>query len=298
MKSSDGVTAEIVVQHVRGLIECGELRPGDRLPAERELAVQLGVSRPSVRAGLRSLSAIGVLQTRHGAGTFITDGPPTLGSEPLSFLAALHGFTRDEMFEARRALEVGVAGLAAERANDEQIATIAEEVTGMFAALDDPQTFLIHDIRFHRSVADASGNPILASLVEMVSALFYEQRRKTAQHGRDLKESAHLHRAIYHAIRAHDPKRASAAMSEHLSVAQQAQALESPLRDVRPLALDSSATLHNVNGAGMPSLNAMNGTSMVGTSPSNGGVGPGVVHRAPARRSIRQAARLLPSSLR
>jgi GntR family transcriptional regulator, transcriptional repressor for pyruvate dehydrogenase complex len=297
MKSSDGVTAEIVVQHVRGLIERGELRPGDRLPAERELAVQLGVSRPSVRAGLRSLSAIGVLQTRHGAGTFITDGPPTLGSEPLSFLAALHGFTRDEMFEARRALEVGVAGLAAERANDEQIATIAEEITGMFAALDDPQTFLIHDIRFHRSVADASGNPILASLVEMVSALFYEQRRKTAQHGRDLKESAHLHRAIYHAIRAHDPKRASAAMSEHLSVAQQAQALESPLRDVRPLPLDSSATLHNVNGAGLPSLNAMNGTSMVGTSPSNGGVGPGV-HGAPARRSIRQAARLLPSSLR
>ena len=171
MKPTEGVTAEIVVSHVRSLIERGELRPGDRLPPERELAVQLGVSRPSVRAGLRSLAAIGVLQTRHGAGTFITDGPPTLGSEPLSFLAALHGFTRDEMFEARRALEVGVAGLSAERATDDQIATIAEEVTGMFASLDDAQTFLIHDIRFHRAVAAASGNPILASLVEMVSAL-------------------------------------------------------------------------------------------------------------------------------
>ena len=110
MKPTEGVTAEIVVSHVRSLIERGELRPGDRLPPERELAVQLGVSRPSVRAGLRSLAAIGVLQTRHGAGTFITDGPPTLGSEPLSFLAALHGFTRDEMFEARRALEVGRGG--------------------------------------------------------------------------------------------------------------------------------------------------------------------------------------------
>jgi GntR family transcriptional repressor for pyruvate dehydrogenase complex len=297
MKSSDGVTAELVVQHVRGLIERGELRPGDRLPAERELAVQLGVSRPSVRAGLRSLSAIGVLQTRHGAGTFITDGPPTLGSEPLSFLAALHGFTRDEMFEARRALEVGVAGLAAERANDEQIATIAEEITGMFAALDDPQTFLIHDIRFHRSVAEASGNPILASLVEMVSALFYEQRRKTAQHGRDLKESAHLHRAIYHAIRAHDPKRASAAMSEHLSVAQQAQALESPLPEGRPAPLDAPAALASVNGTGMPAINGTNGTSMVAAGPSNGSVGASV-HGSAARRPIRQAARLLPSPLR
>jgi GntR family transcriptional regulator, transcriptional repressor for pyruvate dehydrogenase complex len=297
MKSSDGVTAEIVVQHVRGLIERGELRPGDRLPAERELAVQLGVSRPSVRAGLRSLSAIGVLQTRHGAGTFITDGPPTLGSEPLSFLAALHGFTRDEMFEARRALEVGVAGLAAERANDEQIATIAEEITGMFAALDDPQTFLIHDIRFHRSVAEASGNPILGSLVEMVSALFYEQRRKTAQHGRDLKESAHLHRAIYHAIRAHDPKRASAAMNEHLSVAQQAQALESPFRDGRTAPFDAPAALAGVNGTGMPSINGTNGTSMVAAAPSNGSVGASV-HGPAARRPIRQAARLLPTPLR
>jgi len=247
MKPTEGVTAEIVVSHVRSLIERGELRPGDRLPPERELAVQLGVSRPSVRAGLRSLAAIGVLQTRHGAGTFITDGPPTLGSEPLSFLAALHGFTRDEMFEARRALEVGVAGLSAERATDDQIATIAEEVTGMFASLDDAQTFLIHDIRFHRAVAAASGNPILASLVEMVSALFYEQRKKTASNGRDLKQSAQAHRNIYHAIRAHDAKRARAAMSEHLSLAQQAQALEGAGGERRftpptiPLGLDSAA---------------------------------------------------------
>jgi GntR family transcriptional repressor for pyruvate dehydrogenase complex len=298
MKSSDGVTAEIVVQHVRGLIERGELRPGDRLPAERELAVQLGVSRPSVRAGLRSLSAIGVLQTRHGAGTFITDGPPTLGSEPLSFLAALHGFTRDEMFEARRALEVGVAALAAERANDVQIATIAEEVTGMFASLDDPQSFLIHDIRFHRSVAEASSNPILASLVEMVSALFYEQRRKTAQHGRDLKESAHLHRAIYHAIRAHDPKRASAAMSEHLSLAQQAQALESPLRDIRPTpSLDTPAVHVGVNGGTVTAINGTNGTPLGAGSPSNGSVGSGV-HGATAPRALRHAARLVPLPLR
>src|SRR4029078_8805809 len=187
---------------------------------------ELGVSLTSVRAGLRALAAIGVLQTRHGAGPFITDGPPPRASEPLSFLAALHGFTRDEMFEARRALEVGVAGLAAERPTDDQIATIAEEVTGMFASLDDAQAFLIHDIRFHRAVAAASGNPILASLVEMVSALFYEQRRKTLTNGRDLKQSAQAHRNIYHSVRAHDAKRARTAMSEHLSLAQQAQAPE------------------------------------------------------------------------
>src|SRR6186713_1752487 len=141
-------STEQVVGFVRDLIDRGRLRPGDRLPAERDLAVRTGVSRPSVRAGLHALAAMGVVQSRHGSGTYIPDGPPSLGSEPLSFLAALHGFTRDEMYEARRALEVGVAGLAAERATDDQIATIAEEVTGMFASLDDAQAFLIHDIRF------------------------------------------------------------------------------------------------------------------------------------------------------
>jgi GntR family transcriptional regulator, transcriptional repressor for pyruvate dehydrogenase complex len=222
----DGVAAELVVAHIRGLIDQGQLKPGDRLPAERELAVQIGVSRPSVRAGLRALAAMGVVQSRHGAGTFIRSGPPVLGSEPLSFLAALHGFTRDEMFEARRVLEVGVAGLAAERSTGEHLACIAEEITGMYASLDEPLAFLRHDIRFHRAIATASGNPILASLVEMVSALFYEQRRKTAGRAHDLRESAEMHRSIYNALRMRDVERARDMMNEHLSLAQERQTME------------------------------------------------------------------------
>lgn len=215
-RASDAAAAELVVDHVRGQIERGELGPGDRLPPERELAVRIGVSRPSVRAGLRSLSAIGIAQTRHGSGTYIADGPPLLDSRPLSLLAALHGFTPDQMFEARRVLEVGVAGLAAERANGEQVAAMAEEVTGMFASIEDPQGFLRHDIRFHRAVAMASGNPILASLVEMVSSLYFEQRRAALPRGRDLRETAIVHRNIYHAVRARDVDRARREMSGHL----------------------------------------------------------------------------------
>ena len=230
----DGVAAELVVAHIRGLIDQGQLKPGDRLPAERELAVQIGVSRPSVRAGLRALAAMGVVQSRHGAGTFIRSGPPVLGSEPLSFLAALHGFTRDEMFEARRVLEVGVAGLAAERATGEHLASIAEEITGMYASLEEPHAFLRHDIRFHRAVATASGNPILASLVEMVSALFYEQRRKTAGRARDLRESAEMHRTIYNALRIRDVERAREMMNEHLVVAQERQSAEEAAGDEGP----------------------------------------------------------------
>lgn len=215
-RASDGAAAELVVDHVRDRIERAELKPGDRLPPERELAQRIGVSRPSVRAGLRSLSAMGVVQTRHGSGTYIADGPPQLDSRPLSLLAALHGFTTEQMFEARRVLEVGVAGLAAERANGEQIAAMAEEVTGMFASVEDQQAFLRHDIRFHRAVAMASGNPILASLVEMVSSLYFEHRRRTLPRGRDLRETAVTHRNIYHAVRAHDADRARREMSVHL----------------------------------------------------------------------------------
>jgi GntR family transcriptional repressor for pyruvate dehydrogenase complex len=227
VKTSEGGT-EQVVGHVRALIESGSLRPGDRLPAERDLAVEVGVSRPTVRAGLRALAAMGVVQSRHGSGTYIPEGPPTLGSEPLRFLAALHGFTREEMFEARRILEVGAAGLAAERATPDEIATIAEEVASLFASMDDPQGFLLHDVKFHQAVATASHNPIVTSLVGMVSELYYAHRLETAGRAsdRNLHDAAQMHRRIYQAIRARDPDRACRAMAEHLAHARAFQAEE------------------------------------------------------------------------
>jgi GntR family transcriptional repressor for pyruvate dehydrogenase complex len=233
-KVSDGVTAELVVAHVREMIERGELKPGGRLPAERTLASRIGVSRPSVRAGLQALAAMGVVESRHGSGTFIIDGPPVLGTGPLSFMAALHGFTREEMFEARRVLEVGAVALAAERATGEDMVPIAEEMASMYASLDDPQAFLVHDIRFHRAVAVASHNPILASLIEMVSAMFYERRRKNVGAPRDLRSAAEMHRVIYHALRDHDVAAARAAMSEHLA--------QSQAQSVEDLASDASAS--------------------------------------------------------
>jgi GntR family transcriptional repressor for pyruvate dehydrogenase complex len=219
-------SADQVVRHIALLIERGELGPGDRLVPERELATELGVSRPTVRAGLHALAAMGVTESRQGAGTFITGGPPRLGAGPLSFLAALHGFTRDQIFEARKVLEVGAAGLAAERGLADRLAPMAEEVTGMFATLTDPQTFLVHDVRFHRAIAAASDNPVLLALVEMVSSLVYEQRRMTVEHAIDLKESAEMHRRIYQAIRDRDPERARDEMSKHLELARAAQASE------------------------------------------------------------------------
>jgi GntR family transcriptional repressor for pyruvate dehydrogenase complex len=214
------------MRHVRGLIEQGALRPGDRLPPERDLAAQLGVSRPTVRTGLRALATMGVVQSRQGAGTFISAGPPALASEPLGLLAALHGLTRDGLFEARRVLESGTSALAAERASSENLAAMSEEVTGMYAAIGEPGTFLLHDVRFHRAIAAASGNPVLGVLIDMLGALFHERRRETIRRATDLRETADAHRRIYQAIRSRDRDAASASMDEHLRAAQAAQTSE------------------------------------------------------------------------
>jgi GntR family transcriptional repressor for pyruvate dehydrogenase complex len=223
-----GTTSEEVVIQLQEMIQRGELRPGDRLPPERDLAKLLGVSRPTLRAGIRSLAAVGVLQSRQGAGTFVVDtsGPPSLDSVPLRLMAALHGVALAEMFEARQSIEMAMAGLAAERATGEQMASMAEELAGMFASLDQPEQYLIHDIRFHQTVAAASGNRILTALMNMIAPIVFDTRRKTVWRAHDLKESAEMHRQIYRAVRDRNPEGARNAMRDHLMLAQRAQESE------------------------------------------------------------------------
>jgi GntR family transcriptional repressor for pyruvate dehydrogenase complex len=217
------VAVDRVTAHVKRLIEGGELRPGDRLPPERELAAQIGVSRPTGRTALRSLATMGVVRSKQGSGTYIADGPPALAAEPFGLLAALHGLSRDGLFEARLVLEAGSSALAADRASGEQLAAMSEEVTGMFASVGDPLAFLRHDVQFHRAVAAASGNPVLGVLIDMLSSLFYERRRETIQTATDLRETAEAHRKVYQAIRARNRDAAIAAMGTHLRDAQAAQ---------------------------------------------------------------------------
>lgn len=235
-----GGAAELVHKRIQHMIESGELKPGDRLPAERDLAEQFQVSRASLRAALHSIAGMGLLQFRHGSGTYITDGPPVLDGSPLSLLARLHGFSDDEMFEARRQLEVGVAALAAERATEADIAALAACIDGMARSLTQPRKYLVHDVDFHRAVAVASKNPILGSLVEMVSAALFKQRSRTVGHARDLKTSLSMHRRIAKAIAAHDSERARDAMNQHLLQAQRARKLEQAAKPARKRAAASS----------------------------------------------------------
>src|SRR5579871_6131495 len=137
-----------VVNHIRGLIEDGTLQPGDRIPPERDLARMLKISRASLRTGIGYLAAMGVMKVRHGVGTFVADGPPEFGTSSLSLMGALHGFQPWQMFEARIVIESQLAALAAERGSDEHHAALAEEVAEMYASIETPKEYLIHDIQF------------------------------------------------------------------------------------------------------------------------------------------------------
>ena len=217
-----------VVNHIRSLIENGTLQPGDKIPPEREFARKLGISRASLRTGIGYLAAMGVMKVRHGVGTFVADGPPEFGKASLGLMGALHGFQTWQMFEARIIIESNIAALAAERGKEEHHAALAEEVAEMFAVMENPAEYLIHDVLFHRIISQASGNPIMAAVIETITSALYDKRRKTVERSIDTRESAEMHREIYRAIRARKPHEARRLMEQHLRMAQESQGMEKP----------------------------------------------------------------------
>ena len=227
----DTQLAQQVISHIRAKIEDGTLQPGDKIPPEREFAKSLKISRASLRTGIGYLAAIGVMKVRHGVGTFVADGPAEFGKSSIDLLGALHGFKSWHMFEARKLLETNLAARAAERRDEQHLTQLAEEVAEMYATVDDPAQYLIHDVRFHRTIAQASGNPILAALMETVTTTLYDERRTTAERARDRKTSLEAHREIYRAIRAGSAAEARTAMERHLHSAEAELAVEQAARD-------------------------------------------------------------------
>ncbi len=217
-----------VVNHIRSLIEKGTLQPGDKIPPEREFARTLKISRASLRTGIGYLAAMGVMKVRHGVGTFVADGPAQFGKASLGLMGALHGFQTWQMFEARILIESELAALAAERGKEEHHAALAEEVAEIFASTNAPADYLIHDILFHRIVSQASGNPILAAVIETITSALYDKRRKTVERSTDMREAAEMHRKIYRAIRARNVAEARRLMEQHLRMAKEAQGMERP----------------------------------------------------------------------
>lgn len=209
---------ERALAHLRALIASGRLEPGNRVPSERELAATIGVARPTVRAALRLLARAGMVRSVRGVGSFVVESSADR-PRPVTPVPALATYGGPVLAEMRFLIEGGGAALAAERATAEQCVAIAEEVSNLYAALSDPQLFLVHDVRFHRAVGEASGNPLIASMVaQLTEASLERARKRPALASLDgLREAAARHRRIYHAIRDHDPERARLEMEAHLA---------------------------------------------------------------------------------
>lgn len=204
---------EQLVERLLSLIRELHLSTGDRLPAERELASRLGVSRTSIRQALVVLEVQGVVEVRHGEGTILLDSPTDS-----AVLSAVQAHTRrlPEVIEAREALEVKIAQLAALRRTDEELTRIDEGLQVMASDIAAGGRGLEGDKVFHSAVTAAARSPLLADLMGVISAAIHESRLESlSQPGRP-EQSLAGHRKIAHAIRAQDEVAAGEAMGEHI----------------------------------------------------------------------------------
>ena len=203
---------------LRALFADGALRPGDRLPSEGELCERLGVSRGSLREGIRMLAALGVLETRHGSGSYVSElrAADLIGSLSLTVgLLPMEGVL--ELTELRRILEPHAAALAAARIDVdtvERLSSLLDEIE----ASDDFEEHSRLDHAFHMTISEVAGNDALTSLINVLRSRSRAYRIPNAGDAAQLKShSDEGHRAILRGLAEADPVAASAAASAHVA---------------------------------------------------------------------------------
>ena len=209
-----------VVDGVKQMILDGRLQPGERLPAEKELAATLGVSRGSLREGVRALGTLGILDSRHGDGTYVTTLDPALLLAPVAFVAELQDDAA-AFHAVRRLLETEAAGLASLHIDDAGLARLRAGLDETARALVqqplDHERLVDADLAFHEEIARASGNPVLAALVEGLAGRTSRTRLWRGLSDVGAEDRAFVeHEAILAAIAARDPDRARLRMATHL----------------------------------------------------------------------------------
>jgi DNA-binding FadR family transcriptional regulator len=191
------------IEKIKGMIVSGELRPGDRLPKEADLAAQLGLSRNSLREAVRALSLVRILDVRQGDGTYVTSLEPKALLDGLNFIVDLHhDATVLEFFEVRRILEPAATALAAQKISPETVDSLRDhlsQVTGESSVED----LVENDLEFHRRIAEAAGNSVLYSLVDTLCGPTIRARiwRGLTQEGA-LRRTLDEHHAILDALAA------------------------------------------------------------------------------------------------
>ena len=223
-KAATRSQTDVVIEGVKRMITDRELRPGSRLPIEKDLAEALGVSRGSLREGVRALAMMGVLDTRQGDGTYVTSLDPNLLLAPMGFMVDLQTPANSAHLQSvRRVLEAEAAGRAALLITDDQLSdatAILDGVDPLLAATNDTldhNAVMEADIAFHRVIATASGNPALEALIDALASRTLRARLwRAISDGGAVLETQAEHRAILRELTSHDPERARIRMSNHL----------------------------------------------------------------------------------
>lgn len=204
-----------IIDQIKALVRASHYGPGTRLPSERDLAVQLGVSRPSVREALRTLALMGVLDTRQGSGTQIAGTGSNLLKAPFEFLILLEQPSLAELYEARELIEVFLAGRAAERHRPQELDALAAALGALRDAVAAPDHWVGANLRFHRAIWAAAHHRVLERIMNSLQdgiLLCSESSRAGLRN--NLRKALALHEAIFEAIRlrkADDARRAMAA---------------------------------------------------------------------------------------
>jgi len=204
-----------IVRQLKVLILNGNLKPGQRLPSELALARRLGVSRPSVREALKALEAMGLIE-RTREGTFVRMDENKLLLEPFSYMVTLEKITLDELFETRRALEAELAGLAAERAQEEDVEQIQRELDRMRTHAGEAQVFVASNVGFHMAIARAARNRVLYQMLRAVRSMVVQTQMQGAPLEAVVRQSIRDHEEVLDAIRRRDRSGAVQAMIRHL----------------------------------------------------------------------------------
>jgi GntR family transcriptional repressor for pyruvate dehydrogenase complex len=208
---------EQIVGQVEESILSGQLKPGDQLPAERELATRFGVSRTAVREAVKCLREKGLVEAYTGRGTFVTNGTSQGMRQSLDLMVRVNQQEGSvHLAELRLLLEPGIAALAAERIESQLLATMHEAVQAMDRGLHDPDAYIEADLDFHLALAEAADNPMVLSLLDSIVGLLREQRSRIFNVDGGPERGQFHHKRILEAIERGDGEAAREAMRAHL----------------------------------------------------------------------------------
>jgi GntR family transcriptional repressor for pyruvate dehydrogenase complex len=208
--------AEEVADRIRVLMLDGTFPPGQPLPSERHLAERFGVSRGSIRDALRTLETIGLLETRHGQGTFPHELSVDRLVAPLASVMAYRSDLQDELLDVRRMFEPAVARVAAERATDEDLSELQRLLDVQRQKVKAGQSAIAEDTAFHAILARSTRNRVIMSIMATLNDLLVDSRTQSLKQKGRPSRSIDGHEAVVAALRRKDPEGASQAMYNHI----------------------------------------------------------------------------------